>query len=100
MYCPSFPEAPIMQTFIDCLLQSDRPNGTYRNQWDTQITHRPQQSVQRGLINHGARQQRVAVGLQRDGEPAKPGSALTTQMAPDPDLIHHGLTWINFRADV
>jgi hypothetical protein len=50
-----------------------------------------------GCSDHAAGQQRVAVGLKRDGEPAKPVSPLTTQMGPDPDLIGHRRIWTNLR---
>ena len=56
--------------------------------------------MQRGLIDHRAGQQRVAVIFQRDGEAPEPVGPLKTQVALDPDLISHRLTWPNVRVDV
>ena len=52
--------------------------------------------MQRGLVNHRAGQERIAVLFQRDGQALKPVCPLRTQMALEPDLIDHGLTWSRF----
>lgn len=43
--------------------------------------------MQRGLIDHGARQQRVAIVFQRDRQARKPVCPLLAQMALEPNLI-------------
>ncbi len=43
--------------------------------------------MQRGLIDHRAGQERIAVFFQRDGQPAKPPGPLPIQMTLDADLI-------------
>jgi hypothetical protein len=67
-----------------------------REQWHAEITHFSEQAIQGGLINHRAAQQGHAIVFQRDGQSFKPVRPLMTQMAFDPDLIDHGLTWINY----
>ena len=67
-----------------------------RDQGHAQITHLFEQSMQCGLIDHWAGQKRIAVFLQRDGQALKPVCPLLDQMAFDPDLIDHGLTWSRF----
>ena len=52
--------------------------------------------MQSGLVNYRASYKRIAVVFQRDGQALKPVCPLRTQMAFDPDLIDHGLTWIRF----
>ncbi len=51
--------------------------------------------MQRGLIDHRAGQERLAVVESREGQALKPVCPLTTQLALDSDLIDRGLTWIN-----
>jgi hypothetical protein len=53
--------------------------------------------MQRGLICDRAGQKRVAVVLQRDGQPLKPICPSAIQMALDPDLIDYSFTCIGFR---
>ena len=52
--------------------------------------------MQRGLIDHRAGQEGIAVVFQCDGHALKPVCPLMAQMALDPDLIDHGLTGIRF----
>jgi hypothetical protein len=52
--------------------------------------------MQRGLIDHRAGQNHIAVVFQRDGQAPKLVCRLTPQMALDPDLIDHGFIWIRF----
>jgi hypothetical protein len=66
-----------------------------REQWQADITHFSEQAKQRGLVNDGAGQKRLAVLFQRDAQAAKPVCPVRTQMALDPDLIDHGLIWIS-----
>ena len=56
--------------------------------------------MQRGLVNHRAGEERIAVLFQRDGQAAKPVCPLRTQMALEPDLIDHGLAWISCRVGI
>jgi hypothetical protein len=42
--------------------------------------------MQRGLIDHRAGYERIAVVFQRDGQALKPVSPSVTQMSLDPDL--------------
>jgi hypothetical protein len=60
-----------------------------RDQWHSQITHFFQQSMQCSLIDPGANQKRIAVGLERDGHAAEPVCSVITEMAFDPDVIDH-----------
>jgi hypothetical protein len=68
-----------------------RPNGIYRKQWHSQVAHPFQYSMQRGLIDHGASQERIPILFQRDRQSLKPVRPLATQMTLDPDLIDHRL---------
>ncbi len=60
-----------------------------REQWHAYIAHFSEQAMQRGLIDHRAGQQRLAVVCKPDGQAAKPVCPLAAQMALDPDLIDH-----------
>ena len=71
-------------------------HGIDRKQWHPQIPHFFKQSVQCSLINHRASQKRIAIVFQRDDQALKPFCPLLIEMALDPDLIDHGLTWIRF----
>jgi hypothetical protein len=68
-----------------------------RDQWHSQITHSPEQSMQGGLIDHRAGQERVAVVFQRDRQAPEPVRPLATKVALDPDLIDHWFTRIRCR---
>src|SRR5215207_1573455 len=52
--------------------------------------------MQRGLIDHCASQERIAILFQRDGQSLKPARPVGTQIALDPDLIDHWLAWRHF----
>lgn len=49
--------------------------------------------MQRGLINHRAGQQRVAVRFDSDGQTPEPVRPFRTQLPLDSDLVNHGLVW-------
>jgi hypothetical protein len=63
-----------------------------REQWQTEITHGPEQPIQRGLINDGADQKGVAVVFQRNGKTPKPVCPFPAYVTLQPDLIDHALT--------
>src|SRR5205085_12408138 len=65
-----------------------------REQRQAQIAHPPEQAVRRGLIDHRAGQERVAVAVRRDGQALEPGGPSRTQTALDPDLIDRRLAWV------
>ena len=52
--------------------------------------------MQRGLIDHQAGQERLAVVESREGQAPKPVCPVTAQLALDSDLIVQWLTWITF----
>jgi hypothetical protein len=54
--------------------------------------------MQRGLIDHGTGQKRIAVLFQGDGKASEPVCPLPAQMALDPDLIDDGLALIRHLA--
>ena len=69
-------------------------NGNDRDQWQAQITHFSEQAMQRGLVDYGAGEQRIAVVFQREGQAPKPVCPMRPQMALDPDLIDRRLIGI------
>ena len=54
--------------------------------------------MQRGLIDHGTAQERIAIFFQRVGQSLKPLYPLAAQMTFDPNLIDRWLVGITFRA--
>lgn len=67
-----------------------------RDQGYSQVTYFFEQAMQCGLVHYRAGQKRIAVLFQPEGQAREPVCPLTAQMAPEPDLIDHGLTGVCF----
>ena len=83
---------PLVRTWLDVLLDAWRIfvfgfNAHDREQWQPEIAHIPEHSMQRGLIDYRAGQERVTVLFQRDGHALEPAGPTRTEMALDPDLV-------------
>jgi hypothetical protein len=55
-----------------------------------QITHPPEQTVEGSLVYHGARQSRITVGLQGDGQALKPVSPAVVKVSLDANFVQSG----------